>query len=233
MGTVEAALAIGLPLYNLLANRWPPFNKAPYVPMNLALTGIALLLAFGPLGLSRVDLFGDGDLRSAAFGILLGVLATIPLFVLSFWERGARLVRDQRVAHLTGRALAYQVLVRIPLGTALAEELVFRGVLLATWTSSGTTEAVIWSSLVFGLWHVGPTINLVRANNPDASLGVTLRTVAGAVVFTSIAGILFARLRIEVGLMGPLFMHTTVNGLATIASVHASRRLDASVTSPG
>ena len=142
------------------------------------------------------------------------------------------MIKDERVAHLSGKGLAYQVLVRIPLGTALLEEVAFRGVLVGAWIASGRPSAIAWSSLVFGLWHVGPTINLVRANRPGASTAVAVRTVAGAVVFTTAAGALFAWLRLEYGLLAPLAMHASVNGLASIASVFASRRLAAQVTSP-
>ncbi|MDQ4095747.1 MAG: CPBP family intramembrane metalloprotease [Actinomycetota bacterium] len=224
---ILAALVVALPLYNLLANRWPPFNQALFVPMNLALAAVVVGLGLGAMDLTSEEVFGSFRVGGAAMGFLLGVLVTLPLFGLAFFDRTASVVHDERVAHLSGSTLAYQVLVRIPLGTALVEEVVFRGVLFAAWRDAGTVRAAIFSSIVFGLWHIGPTINLVEANKPEASPLRTVRTIAGAVVFTTAAGVLFCWLRVRAGLAGPIAMHATVNGLATLASVLAARRVAA------
>ena len=224
-GVILGALVVALPLYNLVANQWPPFNKALFIPMNLALAGVLLILAVGPLDLTSEAIFGRSTASDVGVGFLLGLAATAPLFALALFDRGARLVRDERVAHLSGWTFGYQVLLRIPLGTAFVEEVVFRGVLFAAWRDSGALRAAIYSSLVFGLWHVGPTINLVRANNPGASTMTTARTIAGAVVFTTTAGLFFSWLRMRFGLGGPIALHATVNALATVASVLAARRL--------
>ena len=225
---ILGALVAALPLYNLFANRWPPFNKALFIPMNLALAVVLLSVAVGPLDLTSESVFGRSTATGVAVGFLLGLAATAPLFALSLFERGARLVRDERVANLSGWTLAYQVLLRIPLGTAFAEEVAFRGVLFAAWRDSGALGAAIYSSLVFGLWHVGPTINAVRANTPEASAVTTARAVAGAVVFTTAAGLLFSWLRVRFGLGGTIALHATGNALATVASVIAARRLQTS-----
>ena len=226
--TVAAALlVVGLPLYNFFANRWPPFNGALYLPMNLALLGMVLGLAVGPLGLSADSVAGVGhdEVRALMIGSLLAAAVTAPLFLIVPTRWGRRLVADERVGHLTNRGLVYQVLLRIPVGTALVEEVIFRGVLFATWRSSGAMAAAIASSAVFGLWHVGPTINLVRANKPEATKADVLKAIAGAVAFTTTAGLFFVWLRVQIGLVGPLAMHALVNGLATIASVLAYRRI--------
>lgn len=228
---VVVGLAAALPVYNLVANRWAPFNRGLYVPMNLMVAAIVVALALGPAGLTAEAIVGSSSPSGGAFGFLLAVLAVIPLFVLSLFERGARLVCDERVAHLRGLRLTYQVLVRIPLGTALLEEVTFRGVLFAAWRDQGAVRAALASSFVFGLWHVGPTINLVQANRPNASTAATIKTIVGAVVFTTAAGIVFSWLRIEHGLVAPLVMHATVNALATIASVVAARGLSSHATS--
>lgn len=225
---ILAALVVALPLYNLVANRWPPFNKALFVPMNLALGALVVAIALGPLDVEFEEIFGRRSAARAGLGFLLGAIVTAPLFALSFFERGARLVRDERVAHLGGWELAYQVLLRIPVGTAFVEELVFRGVLFAASRDSGAVRAAVYSSIVFGLWHIGPTINLVRANRPDASRAAAFTAIAGAVLFTTAAGLLFCWLRVRAGLAVPVAVHATVNALATLASVFAARRLAAS-----
>jgi uncharacterized protein len=50
----------------------------------------------------------------------------------------------------------FRVLIGIPIGTAMFEELIFRGVLLASWDR---LVKPVWSTVVvsvaFGLWHLG------------------------------------------------------------------------------
>jgi hypothetical protein len=51
--------------------------------------------------------------------------------------------------------LAWQVLIRIPVGTALFEETMFRGVLYGAWRRTMRWwQAAILSSVAFALWHV-------------------------------------------------------------------------------
>ena len=229
---VVALLVVGLPLYNFFANRWPPFNALWYVPLNLSLLLLVLVLGFGPLDLTQKEVMGSGGAGAVAVGMLLGLAVGLVLFLVGATGRGRRLLIDERVAHLSDRELVYQVLVRIPLGTALVEEAVFRGVLFAVWQGSGTVAAAVASSAVFGLWHVGPTINLVAANDPQASRTKFLKAVLGAVGFTTLAGLFFVWLRLRIGLAGPIALHATVNGVATIASVLAYRR-DLAITRRG
>ena len=66
---------------------------------------------------------------------------------------------DDRVRAESRREVAYETLARIPIGTALFEEVAFRGVLtglLLRTMAAGPAYAV--SSAVFGLWHVLPTL---------------------------------------------------------------------------
>ena len=225
-----ALLVCSLPLYNFLANRWPPFNGVWFVPLNLAATCIVTLVAVGPIDLTWKEIVGPTDLDGALVGAGIGLAVTAPLFLGLYWAPLARRIRDERVAHLKGAGLAYQTLVRIPLGTALLEEVAFRGVLFAGWRHLGDVPAAMLSSIVFGLWHIGPTINMVKINRPGAGGAAMTWTVAGAVTFTTVAGLLFVWLRVRWGLGAPLAMHATVNSLATVASVCAHRRL--AVASP-
>jgi membrane protease YdiL (CAAX protease family) len=61
--------------------------------------------------------------------------------------------------------LAYQVLLRMPVGTVLLEEVAFRGALYGMLRhSAGTSWATAVSAALFGLWHVLPAAGLVRDN---------------------------------------------------------------------
>jgi membrane protease YdiL (CAAX protease family) len=112
---------------------------------------------------------------------------------------------------------AYQVVVRIPLGTVVLEEVAFRGVLLGLITRrAGLRAGVVWSSALFGLWHVLPSMGLDGVNPVadgvfDGSTGAVLAVVA-AVVGTGLAGLVFTFLRLRSGsLVAPMLLHTATN----------------------
>jgi uncharacterized protein len=127
-----------------------------------------------------------------------------------------------------GRAALWTVLVVIPLGTVLPEELAFRGLLLALFGRRyGLLAGVLLSSGLFGLWHVLPSLGGGTANATMASVvgadaaGAVVR-VAVTVVFTSLAGVVLCWLRLRSGsLLAPILVHWTVNGLGVIVAALA------------
>ncbi|HEX2195540.1 MAG TPA: CPBP family glutamic-type intramembrane protease [Actinomycetota bacterium] len=220
-------VTIALALYNNVANLWPAFNGAAYVPVNLA--AVAVLLAAGTeaLGLTRSELgiahLSAGD---ALAGLAIGGFLAGPLVALARTERGARLLADRRVRGLRGWGLAYQTLIRVPLGTAVLEEVAFRGVVFAAWRPEGEAVAYAVACAVFGLWHVAPAATMVRVNAPDAGPATVVRAVAATVVVTAAAGAALVWLRLETGsLAAPVAAHATVNSLATLAGALAGRRV--------
>jgi membrane protease YdiL (CAAX protease family) len=110
-----------------------------------------------------------------------------------------------------GRAALWAVLVVIPLGTVVPEELAFRGLLLALLgRGRGVTAATLLSSALFGLWHVEASLG-----GGDAA-GTAVR-VAVTVVSTWAAGVVLCWLRLRSGsLLAPILAHWTVNGLGVI-----------------
>jgi membrane protease YdiL (CAAX protease family) len=221
---VAAAVAL-LAVHNVVGNE--VLSDAAYVPANLitggALVGLAFLagVSFAAIGLDRGD---------AASGLRWG--ATIAALVATAIVLGVLLpptrhfFEDERVSGLSGGGLAYQALVRIPLGTALFEELAFRGVLLALLLRiSSTGTAVITSSTLFGLWHVLPTISALRIN--DLATGTTTRTAAvvAAVVVTGVAGALLCWLRLYTGsLAAPVLVHVATNSFAIVGAFVVQRK---------
>lgn len=217
-------VTLWLALYNNVANLWPPFNRAAYVPANLLTTAALLAVAVSGLDLSRRELGLAGlSLADAVLGAAIGAAIAAPLLVATATRRWARLVADRRVGGLRGWGLAYQTVVRVPLGTALLEEVAFRGVLFAAWRSEGELAAYVVASAVFGVWHVAPAATMVRVNTPRAGLAWP---VAGTVVLTALAGAALTWLRVETGsLAAPFALHATLNSLATLAGATAGRRL--------
>jgi uncharacterized protein len=127
-----------------------------------------------------------------------------------------------------GRAALWTVLVVIPLGTVLPEELAFRGLLLALLGRRyGQLTASLLSSGLFGLWHVlpslaGGTANATMASVVGADAAGTMVRVVVTVVFTSLAGVVLCWLRRRSGsLLAPVLAHWTVNGLGVIVTLVA------------
>ena len=223
---IRILVTLALSAYNNVANLWPPFNRAAYVPANVGATAVLAVVAVLGLDLTAEEL-GVGGLSAVDFAVGLSLGAVVGGVVLLAGRIGwgARLIADRRVVGLRGRALVYQTLVRVPLGTALLEEFAFRGVLFAAWRDEGTLTAALVSSFVFGLWHIMPSTVMVRTNDPEASRAKIAGTIAATVVGTTVVGLGFMWLRVETGsLAAPFALHATVNSLATWAGVLAGRR---------
>ena len=126
------------------------------------------------------------------------------------------LFRDRRLSGVGRAEAAYQVAVRIPLATALAEELMFRGALLALFRRRrSTAAAVLWTSLLFGAWHVLPTIDDYPGSPAGAGAG---------------AGLAWLRLR-SGSVLAPALAHAALNVSAYLAGRRLLARGDGVITS--
>lgn len=108
-----------------------------YLLRNLGLT-VALLLGAhlagwraGELGLARAHLRRGAMVGVVAAGVVAAVVALGVVLADQVPLIGA-LLADERAAASSDRLL-YEAVLRIPLGTALYEEVLFRGVLFAAW----------------------------------------------------------------------------------------------------
>jgi uncharacterized protein len=213
VGLVLAALAV-----NLLVNEAVPgAHLAAGLGLAACLLAIARAggLAAADLGLARPAL-GTG-LRWGGAAAALVAAGYAPAWLIP----GVRQALPEGDGDL-GR-VALTVLVVIPLGTVLPEELAFRGLLLPLLDRGRDLAAATWlSSGLFGLWHVLPSLGGGAANAAIAGAvgGDTAGTVARVVVtvcVTSLAGVALCWLRLRSGsLVAPLLAHWTVNGLGVI-----------------
>ena len=139
----------------------------------------------------------------------------------------ALVVARDSLAGTTGRSwsdVLLDGLVVIPLGTVLAEELAFRGVLWAMLARRhGPRAATVVSSVLFGLWHVLPALgggaaNEVATGALGGGLAGTLARVGGTVLVTGVGGAVFCWLRVRSGsLLAPVLLHWALNGLGLLA----------------
>lgn len=208
-----------LAVSNVMTNRVLP--DAAYVPWNLAMTAAVLAVAV------RVDAIGAAELgldrRWLRRGVTVGGVVSGSIVVLYAiglaWPVTRDLFDDDRVTGTSTIGMLYQVVVRIPLGTVVLEEVAFRGVLLGMLLARTTTaRAIAGSAVAFGLWHVLPAMG-IEDTNPvlgewfGGTTGSVLAVVA-AVVGSALAGVLFTAYRL-VGrhLAAPIIGHVASNSI--------------------
>jgi membrane protease YdiL (CAAX protease family) len=201
------------------------------VPANLA-AGAAAVAAARARG-SSWDVQGLDPLALPG-GLRLGVTTLVPVgavVALGIALPSTRpLFVDERVHGAGARTLAYHALVRIPLATALAEELLFRSALLGIeLRSRSRRRAVAMTAIAFGLWHVLPALRSHESNPAGAELasraGGRAATVAVTVGATAAAGAGLAWLRLRSrSVAAPFIAHAGVNLAAFAAATCMARR---------
>ena len=216
---VVSVLAVA---FSLVANLL--VGEAGYVLRNLA-AAMVLLLWARRAGLRRGELgFGAGTVRrGVVWGLGVSAVVAAVLIagvVLADVVPGVDGLLGDARADLDGAELAYATLVRIPLGTAFFEEVVFRGVLLALYVRwLGVRAGVLASAGVFGLWHVAPALVALEVNDVAAASSAGVAAVVAAVLVTAFAGVLFAWLRHASGsLWAPVLAHWAMNSLGLVAA---------------
>ena len=217
--TVALVAVVGVLIALVVARRVLDLGGAGAVVASLLATLACLLLARAG-GADNVALGLDasqvpGGLRWG--GAVMGAVA-LGLVLVALIPATRTVLEDDRVAVGVGGMLV-TTLVVIPLGTVVLEEVAFRGALLALGRESwGTPVAVAVSSVLFGLWHIPPTLrtaggNAVTGDIAGSGLGLALAT-AGMVVAMTAAGAVLCWLRLRSGsLLAPVLTHVATNSI--------------------
>jgi CAAX protease family protein len=200
--------------------RWYPAVNAAAAAAALAAARLAGLGA-GELGLQ------PGRVRSGArWGGPPAAALAAGWFAVAAWPRTRAAVADRRITGLTWGQVGYQVMVRIPVGTVLWEEIAFRAVLQASLRRVlPRPAAVAVASGVFGLWHIRPTVAALRINRVAAGRRARVAAVTTAVAGTAVAGTALSWLRDRSGsLAAPVLVHLAANCAAALAARAAAGR---------
>ncbi len=208
-------------IWNLAANLIVP--EAASVPFTLLAAALLVVVA-RRAGVSA-DALGSG-VNTAARGVRVGAPATavvvVAIATLTAVPASREFFADGRFIGVTIPEMLYEALFRIPIGTALAEEIAFRAVLLGMLLRRiSPGRAIAASSVLFGLWHILPGIEALESS-PAADLAAgwaaTVAEVAGQVIITGIAGAGLAWLRLRsTSIAAPVLAHWAINGIAYIA----------------
>ena len=218
-----AAAATVLAAYNNLVAAQPWHRR--WYPVINACAAAAALAAATTSGLTAADLGLSPDkLRP---GLRRGAAAAAPvvaaLALAALTPATRPLLDDERVASLGNRQLAYQVLLRIPVGTVAWEEIAFRGVLQAALRRVlAEPAATAAGSATFGLWHIRPTAEALELNRLASSRGARIAAVTAVAAGTAVAGAFLSVLRERSGsLAAPVLVHLAANSTAPLASALA------------
>jgi hypothetical protein len=180
------------------------------IPSNLGAASSSLLLARA-VGVSVADLGLQPE--HVRQGLRLGLQVALPISLGAAaavaWPQTRALLADPRVTETTLREATFEALVRIPLETAIAEELLFRGSLLGIGLDNRSPAgAVANSALAFGLWHIPPTLESVS----DRGVGRRATATGAVVAVTTLAGAGLALLRLRArSVVAPIVAHAALN----------------------
>lgn len=203
--------------WNLLGNLLLP--REWYVPANLAMTAVFVSLASrAGVGWGEIGMSAGTIPRGLAIGLASAAVVLVGFVVVLVIPAASEVLAAEAVRPASPFDRWFVPLVRIPLGTAVFEEVLFRGVLLAALLRRlQIRAAVVGSSALFGLWHIVPAWETAEGS-PFAVLG----TVLGTVVVTTCGGLVFAMLRLwSRSLVAPILAHSATNSLAYTAALAA------------
>jgi len=214
---------------NIIANR--VLDSWLHIPFNLGILGVAVAIA-RHAGANATDLGYRRDRICRGLivgGIVMGVIGVgILIGVALPFTRD--LFRDERVTDQSTGTVLFNALIRIPIATAFYEETLFRGVLFGMFARRW---APLWSglatSLLFGLWHILPTIDTLLTNPAGESIDsipeITLALV-GTVAGLTLTGFAFLWLRLRANsTVAPVMVHIATNSFALLAALFVVRVL--------
>jgi len=207
--------------HNLLVHRAlrPPADAAFNLASAIALTAFALRTGCTPaeLGLDRADLkrgLKTGSIAAACCSAGIGIAAALPTT--------RKFFLDARLRGMSRRETLYHASLRIPVATALAEEIMFRSALHALFAREHSRRTTLtWTSLLFGLWHILPTLDTFEGN-PASNIGqdpgrarlLAVLSITGA---TAGAGLYFSHLRLRSGnVAAAVLPHAAINIAALV-----------------
>ena len=188
---------------------------------NLGLLVLLLLWArWAGFSLTELGLAGVQARVSALWGIVLGLVLALPpvaIIALVPFVTGES-VQAGQINDLSGSEMALRLAFRIPVGTALFEEVAFRGLLYASWLrGTDLRRTVLGTGIVFALWHVVITFKSVAESEVVEAAPLIALGYMGSLLGLFVGGAAFALLRWRTGgVAGPFFFHWIVVALMTL-----------------
>lgn len=208
-------------IYNLLSHVLLHDNHK--LAFAIFMSTVIILIGLNFMSLSLAD-FGFGNpVKGLIYGGGFASVLIIGIGIGSTYKKTKNMFRDTRVLNISPSRLLRKTLIDIPITTVLFEEILFRGLILGfLLTQTDQLNAMIGSSVLFGVWHILPALKFSKTNGKAS--GFPLATVVGTVLFTGLTGMLFAWLRVEsTSILAPMVIHFVANSGGFAASWHSSK----------
>lgn len=225
VATVAPLSAYAVTFQTLVYLLLPLQPRTRWAPVVTGTVGAALTVAAGlffgfeRIGIGATDPAVVGGWALATFIITSAIAMTIAS------RPGLRhILADPRMAQMGNREALGQILVRIPVMTALIEEAFFRGLLHAALSALWPPAVALWVGAgLFGLWHVGPGFDQAKATRGSGQAKALHTGIT--VVATTLAGAFFVWLRMLTGsIWVPVVVHAGINmTMAAFSYWQASR----------
>jgi membrane protease YdiL (CAAX protease family) len=221
---LHLAAIIALAMYaNVISNEVLP--EIWHIPFQLGILAIALAISrragttWTAMGLRR-----DRLPRGAAVGGLLIAVIAIGIATAIAIPGTRELFRDEKIVDASLGWGLFQAFVRIPLATALYEEVLFRGIVFGMLARRySPLLAGVATSLLFGFWHILPTLDTLDTS-PAGDLftgwvGAVI-AVAGSVAGTALAGVGFLLVRLYANsTLAAVLAHIGTNSVAMLGAL--------------
>ncbi len=170
--------------------------------------GVALAALAGATWLYAAVDPASGLVAAVPWTVAAFVVTAMVVLVVRGNPRWGAWLADRRIRAMSDRTFLVHVLVRIPLLTALVEEILFRGVVWRLLDRvGGTTLALVGSAVAFGLGHL--VVATEQARREQRSV---VAWVATTVLATTVAGLALGGLRLATGgIWASVGVHAAVN----------------------
>jgi uncharacterized protein len=220
----EVVLVAGIAAAHVVDHRAVPtrYHLGTHLASAAAAVGAALAIGATP---TELGLRPDRMVKGIRRGLVTSAVVTAVVGLGAALPRTRPLFIDNRVLDVSRGEVAFTSLVRIPLGTALYEEVVFRGVVLGlALRRLPPLLAVGFTSALFGLWHVLPAL-ADREHHPTTREAHPVALVGSAVASTTVAGAIFGWERLRANsVVAPVLTHTATNAVTfAVASLVSAR----------
>jgi membrane protease YdiL (CAAX protease family) len=163
-------------------------------------------LSFASLGLTRRN-----ALASAGAGAALAALVSIPVVLYFIFPVGVAegSIDYEEVEDLSMGSFLLWAFFRQPVGTAIFEEVVFRGVLQGSMTRAfGTAKGILATAATFALWHVVINYRTIQDTNIGDSAILSPLAQVGSIGGLVLGGLFLSLLRHRTrNLAGPIVFH--------------------------
>jgi membrane protease YdiL (CAAX protease family) len=217
-------LAFFLFAYNNVINFLPAtLHGYVYVWMNLVVLGLVWLWSRKYLNLTASDIgWSKQNLgKSILYGFGVSAVVVLPFVILLCLLPALGFeVKTPRLEAVAQDIFWWRIFVRIPIGTAFFEEMLFRGIFYVyLMKKMSLRKTIVITSLFFAFWHIIPAYEVVSQHLQVGSIGMFVVLWFVLMLGSFVGGVLFAWIRYRTkNITGCIIAHALINVLSLVSA---------------